>query len=188
VPTYGKRTLKTGDLHPVYPPNSESRVKEIKGWSAGQSTEDESLKKFKTTRFGEIEYPDEVIMTFSDGVLGFPVETLYILLEHDVESSPFKWLQSLENPDLAFIVVDPKFVKPDYAFDIDLDTAKAIGTDDPPKCAVMTIINVPRDKPIGMTANLKAPLVVNVDTRNSRQIHSGQQCLRNQHTGISRTR
>lgn len=131
--------------------------------------------KFSTTRFGEIEYPAEVVLTFPEGVLGFPGEKRYILLEHTSEGSPFKWLQSLDNPDLAFIVVEPFTVDPRYVFEIDVDTERLIGTADPTSCAAMSIVNVPRDNPIRMTANLKAPLVVNVESRVGRQIVLGTQ-------------
>lgn len=131
--------------------------------------------KFCTTRFGEIEYPAEVVLEFPEGVLGFPQETHYILLEHTSEGSPFKWLQSLENADLAFIVVDPFFVEPRFQFEIDLDTARLIGTDNQGDCAVMCIVNVPREMQIRMTANLKAPLLVNVESRRGRQAVLGSQ-------------
>lgn len=131
--------------------------------------------KFRTARFGEIEYPEEVVLTFPEGVLGFPNETQYILLEHTSEGSPFKWLQSLENPELAFIVVDPFYLEPRFQFEIDLDTERMIGTADSGACAVMAIVNVPRDTPIHMTANLKAPLLVNVENRLGRQVVLGSQ-------------
>lgn len=131
--------------------------------------------KFRTTRFGEIEYPGEVIMTFPEGVLGFPAQRRYILLEHNAEGSPFKWLQSLDDPDLAFIVVEPFFLDPRYQFEIDLDTERTIGTVSAADCAVMCIVNVPQNHPIRMTANLKAPLLVNVETRLGRQVILGSQ-------------
>lgn len=133
------------------------------------------MQKFRTTRFGEIEYPEDVVLDFPEGVLGFPEETQYILLEHSSEGSPFKWLQSLENPDLAFIVADPYYVEPRFVFEIDLDTERLIGTANPGCCAVMCIVNVPHESPIRMTANLKAPLLVNVETRIGRQVVLGSQ-------------
>ncbi|MCE5230597.1 flagellar assembly protein FliW [bacterium] len=126
--------------------------------------------KFRTTRFGELEYGDEVVMHFPEGVLGFPESKRYILLEHNAEGSPFKWLQSLDNPDLAFIVIDPFQIAADYRFDIDLDTERIIGTNEASSCALMAISNIPRDAPLAMTANLKAPLLVNVETRRGRQV------------------
>ncbi|HOE96383.1 MAG TPA: flagellar assembly protein FliW [Candidatus Sumerlaeota bacterium] len=129
--------------------------------------------RFHTTRFGEIEFPEEVVMTFPEGILGFPDEQRYILLEHDTDGSPFKWLQSVENPALAFIIVDPLFIDAGYHLEIDLDTARMIGTDAVEGCAIMSIVNVPHDAPIRMTANLKAPLIVNVENRHGRQIVLG---------------
>jgi flagellar assembly factor FliW len=136
---------------------------------------DGAAMKFKTTRFGEIEFPGEVVMTFPDGVLGFPAANRYILLEHDAEGSPFKWLQSIDDPALAFIVIDPLTINPRYLFEIDVDTARIIGQSKPDQCAVMSIVNVPHDNPLRMSANLKAPLVVNVETRVGRQIILGSQ-------------
>lgn len=126
--------------------------------------------KFRTTRFGEIEFSEEVMMHFPEGVLGFPESQRYILLEHSAEGSPFKWLQSLDNPDLAFIVVDPFHVAPDYRYEIDVDTERVIGTHHPANCALMAIANIPHEQPMAMTANLKAPLMVNVENRRGRQV------------------
>lgn len=126
--------------------------------------------KFRTTRFGEIDFSEEVIMRFPEGVLGFPESQRYVLLEHSAEGSPFRWLQSLDNPDLAFIVIDPFQVAPAYRFEIDVDTERIIGTSEPASCALMAIANIPHDAPLSMTANLKAPLMVNVENRRGRQV------------------
>jgi flagellar assembly factor FliW len=126
--------------------------------------------KFTTTRFGEIEFPEEVALSLPGGILGFPDDRRYILLEHNIESSPFRWLQSLDSPELAFIVVDPALVDPRYRIDLDRDSALCIGTSDPADCAIVAIVNVPRDNPIAMTANLKAPVVINAENRVGRQI------------------
>jgi flagellar assembly factor FliW len=131
--------------------------------------------KYRTTRFGEIEFPEEVVINFSEGILGFPQDRRYILLEHDAEGSPFQWLQSLDNPDLAFIIIEPHQVEARYQYDIDRDTERLIGTGDPSQCAVMCIVNVPHGNPVRMTANLKAPLVVNVESRCGRQVVLGSQ-------------
>ena len=129
--------------------------------------------KFATSRFGAIEFSEDVVLTFPEGVLGFPADRRYILLEHNSEGSPFRWLQSLENPDLAFIVVDPLLIEPRYQIDLDVDTARMIGTGDAEQCAIISIVNVPRERPIQMTANLKAPLVINAEARVGRQVIQG---------------
>ncbi len=129
--------------------------------------------KFTTTRFGEIECDEDVVMHFHDGLLGFPGACRYILLEHDADGSPFRWLQSLDDPELAFIVIDPLLVEPRYQYEIDRDTATLIGTDDPGRCAALAIIRVPRQAPVQMSVNLKAPLVINAENRRGRQLVLG---------------
>lgn len=133
--------------------------------------------KIQSSRFGEIEYPEEVLIRFPEGILGFPGDSRYLLLEHDHENSPFKWLQSASTPDLAFIVIDPLLIVAEYPLMIDCDTAGFIGTSDPANCACMSIVNVPAADPIKMTANLKAPLLVNTEKRLGRQIILGSQAF-----------
>ena len=127
--------------------------------------------KIFTTRFGEIEVPDDRVMVIPDGILGFPGETRYVLLEHDSEGTPFKWLQSVDNPGLAFIVIDPHLVVEDYRVEFSDDVTALLGAREPgPQLATMSIIHIPREDPIGMTVNLRAPIVVNVEKRTGAQI------------------
>ena len=72
--------------------------------------------KVYTTRFGEIEIADETIIAFPNGILGFPEQTNYALINTD-DNSPLKWLQSLDDPALAFVVTNPNLFKPDYMID-----------------------------------------------------------------------
>jgi flagellar assembly factor FliW len=143
------------------------------GDSSAADAMKDRMMRYQTTRFGEIQFPEEVVMQFSEGILGFPAERRYILLEQDAEGSPFKWLQSLDNPNLAFIVIDPLQIDPHYCFEIDIDTSRVINSSDACECAVMAVVNVPRDAPMHMTANLKAPLVVNVANGLGRQLVLG---------------
>ena len=131
--------------------------------------------KIQTTRFGDIEFPDEVLLNFPEGILGFPQDRRYVLLEHDMENSPFKWLQSADSADLAFIILDPLLLAPEFAVSLDSDTARMIRCSDPTRCAFMSIVNIPADDPMRMTANLKAPLVINPELRYGRQIIMGAQ-------------
>jgi flagellar assembly factor FliW len=133
--------------------------------------------KISTTRFGQVEVPDEVLLRFPEGVLGFPNDRTYVLMEHDMDNSPFKWLQSVETADLAFIVIDPLMLVNEYPVMIDADTARMIELHEGVQCAFMAVVNVPKDQPIAMTANLKAPLVVNPETRLGRQVILGSQAF-----------
>jgi len=126
--------------------------------------------KVKTTRFGILEVGDDKIFIIKDGVLGFPDETKYIILEHDTEGTPFKWLQSVENPGLAFIVLDPCYLVSNYIITCTEDFIEEFGSDKIEDYAVMSIVNVPAKEPIKMTANLRAPIIVHCEKREGRQI------------------
>ena len=76
--------------------------------------------KSESTRFGTIEVKDDSVLVFPSGILGFPEWTKYVLLDHDTDA-PFKWLQCMEAPQLAFVVLDPAFFKMDYQIQIPLD-------------------------------------------------------------------
>jgi len=82
----------------------------------------------------------------------------------------FKWLQSVDNPDLAFVVIDPCEVMADYRFEIDDETVRELESSNAEDYIPMVIVNIPREDPIKMTANLRAPVVVNALNRRGRQI------------------
>jgi len=123
--------------------------------------------KINTTRFGEIELPDDKTISLPDGLLGFEHAHSYVLLEHDSEGTPFKWLQAADDPDVAFIVIDPGVVVEEYKIEFDDETAKQIGTREvsAKDFAVMSIVNIPHEEPIKMTVNLRAPILVHLEKR-----------------------
>jgi flagellar assembly factor FliW len=127
--------------------------------------------KLKTTRFGEIDVPEDRQIRIPDGILGFPDDHRYVLLEHDSEGTPFKWLQSLDNPALAFIVMDPHLVVGDYQVLFDSETAEFFGTEKvSDQFAMMSIVNIPHDNPIAMTVNVRAPIIVSLEKRVGMQV------------------
>ncbi len=75
--------------------------------------------KIQSTRFGEIECDEADLIAFPEGVLGFPEDSRYVLLDPDGGASPFKWLQSATSPELAFVVIDAAFLKADYRISLD---------------------------------------------------------------------
>ncbi len=128
--------------------------------------------KIKTTRFGEIDIPDDKTINLPDGLLGFEEAHTFILLEHDSEGTPFKWLQAVDAPDLAFIVIDPGMVLESYQIEFDEETAKMVGSKnvDSDTFAIMSIVNIPQDEPIKMTVNLRAPILVHLERRMGWQV------------------
>ena len=126
--------------------------------------------RFRTTRFGEITVDDAKLILLEEGILGFPDEERYVLLDHDAEGTPFKWLQSADNPDLAFVVMDPGEIVLNYTFQIEQDVVDQLDCQSGEDLIPMVVCNIPHDNPSAMTANLRGPIVVNAANRRGRQI------------------
>ncbi len=114
-----------------------------------------------TTRFGMIDVAEDRIITFDKGLLGFPGRTKFCLLEPG-EDACFFWLQSVEQPDLAFVVTDPSFFVRDYTVPIREDQAKALGLEKLEDAQVFVIVNKIADQ---LTGNLQGPLVIDTANR-----------------------
>src|SRR4051812_10405878 len=69
-----------------------------------------------SSRFGTFDIQDTSVLTFTSGLLGFPDHHRYVMLDHDT-AAPFKWLQSLDEPDLAFVIIDPALFHSNYRVD-----------------------------------------------------------------------
>ena len=121
-----------------------------------------------TSRFGDVEVNDEEILSFPAGIIGFPTMTRYTIWEHDGEA-PFRWLQSLDDGDLAFIVMDPTLVKPDYRIAIAPRDIAELGEGEGAKLIVLLILTVPSQDPGRITANLRGPVVINLSTKLGKQ-------------------
>lgn len=120
----------------------------------------------ETSRFGPVEVDADRFITFEEGILGFPDQKAYALIQTGVESG-FYWLQSVDTPDLAFVVCDPRLFVADYQAPVKLEELEGIGISDPSQGQVFTIVNKVDDL---LTANFQGPLVVNVATRCARQL------------------
>src|SRR6218665_1294624 len=75
------------------------------------------LVKVSTTRFGEIEVKEADVIELPSGLIGFPELKRYVLLDHD-KDSPFKWLQSLDDGAIAFVLINPLLFKPEYTVEV----------------------------------------------------------------------
>jgi len=125
--------------------------------------------RIETSRFGPLEIPKTHVITFIGPILGFDQLTDFVLLDH-AENSPFKWLQSTQDPDLAFVVTNPKLFAIAYEFVLPDDAVEKLGVQKAEDVMVFTIVNVPSDNPGRMTANLLAPVVVNQNTLRAMQV------------------
>ena len=112
---------------------------------------------------------DESLLVFPSGILGFPDWTKYVMLDHDTDA-PFKWLQCVEEPQLAFVILDPALFKPDYQVTITTDALIEIQKQESDEVSIVTILTIPSDDPTAVTANLRGPLVMNHRTRLCKQL------------------
>ncbi|WHE06700.1 flagellar assembly protein FliW [Thermoanaerobacterium thermosaccharolyticum] len=122
----------------------------------------------ETKNFGLVSYNEEDVLYFDDGIPGFEGLKSFILLSVD-EYTPFKWLQSLDDTDIAFVIIDPKVVVKDYKVEIDEDIAKLLEIKDINHALVYAIVVIP-DEIEKMTANLKAPIIINAENNKGMQI------------------
>ncbi len=120
-----------------------------------------------TTRFGSIDITKEDILTFSEGLLGFNDLERFVLLD-DPNDEIFAWLQSCDEPSIAFPVLEPELFEDNFALKLTRSDLQSLKADDEKNLRSFCIITIPED-PSRMTANLKAPVVVNIDKRVARQ-------------------
>jgi flagellar assembly factor FliW len=120
----------------------------------------------QTMRFGPIEVDDGKVMKFQDGLLGFPRHARFVLLQTAPDPALF-WMQSVDDPELAFVVCDPQLFVADYQVPIRKDDVAALGLHDLNDCQVLVIVNKVNGE---LTGNLLGPLVVNTQTLAARQL------------------
>ncbi len=119
-----------------------------------------------TSRFGGIEVDDLRFLNFPRGILGFPDDREYALIQTG-ENSAFYWMQAVHRPELAFVVCDPRMFLADYKVAIKTEDLTQIGLADTHGSQVFIIVNKVDD---ALTGNLQGPLVINVATRVGKQL------------------
>ena len=127
------------------------------------------MRKVNTDRFGEIEVDENRIIHFKNGIPAFEEEHEFIILPYD-EESPYYFMQSLNKSSLAFLLTIPEIFFPDYSAEIDDDTVAELEINSIEKVLVYTMITIPNGSVRYMTANLLAPLVINIENMQAKQI------------------
>ena len=122
--------------------------------------------EIETTRFGLLSIEDERVMTFPRGLLGFPDHARFALIQTG-EDNYFFWLQSVDDPNLAFVVTDPAIFFKDYDVPIREEAQTEIALDDPALAQVFVICNKVGD---WLTGNLLGPILVNAGNRLATQV------------------
>ncbi len=129
--------------------------------------------KVETTRFGWVEIRKDEIITFPKGLLGFQEYKKFVLLPTR-DNSPLFWLQSVQEPDLAFVVTEPWVFVEDYSFHLPEKNKKELKLAVDDNIRTLCIAVVP-EKIEDMTLNLKGPLIINIQKRLGQQVVIAQE-------------
>jgi len=130
-----------------------------------------------TSRFGQVQIAEEDLITFPDGILGFIELKKFVVLD-DPNDEIFAWLQSCQEPSIAFPVLEPELFVDTYKVGLaksdmeylGLSPAAADLAKEMAQLSYFSIVTIPED-PTKMTANLKAPVLIN------RKTHIARQCV-----------
>lgn len=125
--------------------------------------------KIRTSRFGEIEISEERIFEFVLPIIGFNELKRFVILDLNQDSF-FKWLQAVDDPELAFPIVSVFSMNVDYAIDLQDDVVETLKIDNVENVLVMNIASIPQDNPQGATLNLLAPLIFNIGNQLAGQV------------------
>ena len=118
--------------------------------------------KINTVRFGEIDIDEQRIFDFKLPIIGFNDLTKFVLLDLNKDNF-FKWLQSVEDPGLAFPVVSVFSLNVDYSIDLPDNVIDALKITNVESLLIMNIASIPQEDPQGTTINLLAPIIFNLD-------------------------
>ena len=125
--------------------------------------------KISTTRFGEIEVSDDAIFTFVMPMIGYEDEDKFVIIDHG-EDSPFKWMQSLKTPELAFVMTSAVYFEFDYVIDIPDSTVEKLKIESTDDILVLNVAAIPNSNPRGTRVNLLAPVILNTAQKTAGQI------------------
>jgi flagellar assembly factor FliW len=127
--------------------------------------------KFETSRFGTLDVMEEKVVNFPEGLLGFPEIKRYVVM--DYKDTCLKWLQAVDDPDIAFIVAPPEAVGSGIEVVIDTAALTAIGLGDDKDLALLYILRVQDGKTI---INSEGPLAINTEKMLGAQLVLNRAC------------
>ena len=124
--------------------------------------------KISTLRFGELDIPDDKIITMPKPILGFERLKHYCIIERE-EGEPFLWYQAIDDPAIAFIIVNPLFFFQGYRIEVNPKEIEELDIDNIKSVETYVIVTVPADAR-KMTANLQGPILINTENRLAKQL------------------
>jgi len=122
----------------------------------------------QTVRFGQLEVPESKLIRMQKPILGFERLGLYCLVERE-EFRPFLWLQSVEDPAVAFVVVNPLVFFADYRIEVHSNELAELMITHTDRVETYVIVTIP-DDPTQMSADLQGPIVINTENNRAKQL------------------
>jgi flagellar assembly factor FliW len=128
----------------------------------------EDIVKVNTTRFGELQVNKEDVINFSEGLLGFENLKKFFVVDPG-DSTLILWMQSIDDAKVAFPIIEPKIFKPDYVAKLMPADMNSVELENISQAKIYSILTIPSDI-TQMSANLKAPVVINNEKKIAKQI------------------
>ena len=127
------------------------------------------MQKLMTRHFGEIEYDPARVIEFPAGIPGFPDDKRFLFMSENEDEDTFFWLQSIDNGNVAFTLMNVYEILPDYDPQVEEDELFALGEVSGTPLEIYNIVVIP-EYVRHMRVNLKAPIVINMETGLGRQV------------------
>lgn len=124
------------------------------------------MKKINT-RFGEVEYDPDNLLHFPAGLVGLPSLRDFIVMPNK-KQGPLFWIQSVDNPDIAFVLTDPTNFFLDYQLSPEESEREILQIKDGDDVFILSVVTVPQDQTI--TLNLAAPILFAPTTNRAIQV------------------
>lgn len=119
------------------------------------------------TRFGEVEYDEKQLLHFPSGLVGLPDLHDFIVMPNE-KQGPLFWIQSVDEPEMAFILTDPTNFFLDYKVIPEKEDREILQTDEGDECLALVIVSVPED--LNITLNLAAPILYSPEQNRAVQV------------------
>ena len=124
--------------------------------------------KVQSLRFGEIDVPDDKVISMIRPILGFEKLRTFCLIEVD-ELKPLLWFQSTEDEAISFLVINPRLLVPDYGIKINSNEIKELNVEEVSSVETYTVVTVPEDNQ-EISVNLQGPILINTENNRAKQL------------------
>lgn len=132
--------------------------------------------QINTEQFGMIEINEDDVITFPEGIPGFEELCRFTLLSMGDDFRNFFWLQSIDKPHICFVVTDPFVIYNGYEVNIGDDDMELLQITSPEMVMTLVIVVIPENTR-DIRVNLKAPVIINVESKLGKQVLQSDETL-----------